>query len=432
MKYIRFVMQILLIIVVGAWLSYFPGTVEVQCQDYTVKAPLSLVAVGGILLIYAILFGQKMILKLLTFFRYRNTQTALRRHKKLAHLCIEGIASLEFGDDDAFIKSYQSSRRLDSHNPLSEYLSFLHAVNINADEDDWSEVGPASPVKYLVYKFQVEQAFVRHDYYDGLSICCAIIQTRATPWFVKAGVFAAIKLKNFEKAIECLEIALDQNILSKQYDESLSVIIWYQFAQHLGPRQKNYIPYLFKAHRANLKCGNVAACLAAALCESNETSKAEKVLEETWVLNPIYQVAISYCDMGDTALSKAQRAQTLLGMQIGSGIAHIIAIYYCIAAELWGEAQALLTASQEQFLLKMWEADYLEAMIAHNYKKTPEIAYNMLKKSCEYHWLNKWICRYCAHQSLSWQPFCEQCDAFDHIAYNPPKSAHVKIPIFPS
>lgn len=432
MKYIVFTLQILLIAAVAIWFSYFPGTLKIDWQDYAINAPLSITMTSLVIVIFLLLFSQKMITRALDFFRQHKVKGLLRKYKKLESLAIEALSAYNLGNMGTFLQNIKAIKKLDPKSPLAQYLSLQSVIHGENEEDVLDEINNASPVQPLVLKWQVEKAFSEQNYQKALLICQKSLQKCVEPWFIKAALFAEIKLKNFEKSIEFVEMGVDQQALSKEYNNYISAIIWYQFAKNLGPNNKNYMPYLFKAHRANLKFTNAAVHLANALFNESDRAKAEKVLEDTWRVDPVYQIAITYCDMGETPVEKAQRARKLLDMQPASSIAHVTTIYYYIEAALWGEAQRLLTISKEENFVQQWEVDYLEALIAHDQHKSPEQAYDLLKKSFDYHLLNKWICQYCGHKSLSWQPFCEKCDAFDHIAYEVPKSARVKVPIFPS
>lgn len=436
MKYLFFIIKLLLILGVVIWASYYPGDVILDWDQYIYKMSLR-VFLGGslfIILIILTLYGAyKNLFNSLKVHMERRSRTQL---KSLQEQMIQGLIDLELKNTSAAKKILNQLLKKKSKDALVLFYEFKVAYD-SQDKKLIESLLPSlqlSPqLKILSIKYQIEQAVSQNNYPLAFTICRDALRTLSGAWLHKVGIFLAIKEKNFEQAHTLLKEGTYLQEFDNAYVHYMGSIIWYQHAKTVGEKSKDYIPFLSKSHDLNIRFTNAAVRLACAYKNQDQISKAKETLLETWNEAPeSFEIAEEYVSLGKNAVESAKLARELLEMQPQSKVGRIVLVLQYIKAKLWGEVKhemddlALLPSKDLGH-----EKEYLEALLVHEEKGDNDKAFDILQRLLESALRQKWQCQYCGNRSNSWQPFCESCDAFDHLDYVQPKNSSASIPILP-
>lgn len=437
MNYLIFVFKLCLILAVVIWASYYPGDVSLEWEDYVVKMTLRVFLGGGLAIGLIILTLYSAYKNLFNSIKAHMERRAFSQFKAQQEQIVAGLIDVELGNISKAKKLVTSLMNKKDPTPLALLYAFNAAYHFNQAEkiDELiPQLQVVKELKILSTKYQIELAVSQGNYPLAFTICREALKNTSGAWLLKVATFLAIKEKKFEEALAYLKEGRQIHEFDKNYDDYMSSIIWYQHAKFLGEEHENYITYLHRSHDLNIGFTNAAVRLARAYEATNAAKKAKNVLTETWKMRPnSYEIAESYCALGTDPMDKAKLARELLSLQPDSRVARIILTVQYIQARLWGEAKKELDALESKHTDTAKETvDYLQALIAHDEKEDTEKAYEILQNLLSEHLKQKWQCHYCGHRSISWQPFCDSCDAFDHLERGDQKRALSTIPTFPS
>lgn len=420
MTYFLLTAKILLVLGAVIWASYVPGEITLEWQEYIIKFSLR-TYVG---------FSLTILILLITLYDaykdlYNRIKFRLERkaHSKLTRFqakLMESFIDLELHNNT---RVDEEIRYLEKRHPgslLGLYFKYRAAVAQNDTErlDDLVfRLQQDSILKPLAYKIQIRSAVSMGNFTLALQLTQDALNKFPSAWFYKSAIFLCINSKNYEEALNYLRDGSRIYQFGEDYERYLLSVIWYQYAKSLGAESAEYVDYLQKAHDANLSYTQPALKLAQKYFEEDQRDRAKGVLKETWaVQKQSYSVAMAYASLGGDAIEQAQYAKELHEMDPEAAVAQLVLILKYTEAKLWAEARRTLDDfSREHGADYKLEVDYLTAILAHEELGEAERAYEVLRGILRENLRRKWTCRYCGHQTDTWQPLCESCDRFDHL-----------------
>lgn len=437
MNYFWLILKLAIILFAVIWTSYHPGTILLDWFGYNITIPLN-VFVGLFLSVMVVLLalynGYKSLFE--TFRQYKQRR-AYAQLKEWHETLVRTLVNLEFGEKTNTDKVVQQIKKEKLPDELGLYLLYQYG-NANNEDELLKKILPqllaSQDLRQLGLKYQVQTAVSQGNYDLAFTLCEGVVEEKNTsPWLMKAVIFLAVKLKKYQFALDHLRLGLSRKAFDTDYADYMAAVIWFQWAKSEGEDNDNYVPYLEKAHNLNVRFIRAAIRLSVGLKAQGKADKAAKVLKETWAVRPeAYEIAYEYAALGATALERVHLVKELMEVHPDSVAAKIVLTLYYIKAELWGEAKQALDQLSDIKRANHQEAvHYLQALLAQNEKGDTHKAYALLEDVFAEKLSKRWRCQYCGHTSTSWQPFCENCDAFDHLDYENAQRKDTPIPLLP-
>jgi HemY protein len=166
-----------------------------------------------------------------------------------------------------------------------------------------------------------------------------------------------------------------------------------------------------------------AALAARVLAEKGQKRKASKVLVSAWAANPHPDLAAAFAAIEPDESPQARRSRfaTLIGAAPGHPEGRMLDAELALAAEDFPAArEALGDLAETQPTTRSLA---LMAAIERGSGDSDEVVRGWLAKALNASRGPQWVCDKCNHVHATWAPVCENCGAFDTLAWRAPPHA---------
>lgn len=361
-------LELIILFAIAIWLVTQPGLVSIEWGQYHVEADLS---VGYLILIssfiaLAIVFKTWRFIVLLPSRMYAYSQK-LRPEKGLTALSQSVIATALEERDQARSDAHRFERFL-GDNPV--YKALL-AYN-NMAEGKFAEARLVcenmkndANAKTLSWILEAKIAFSEGKDSNALmSLQNLYSMHERSPWVIKSLLKCALKLQQYDLALEVLKKAERNSILTAIQVKSTRAFIFFQQAsvETLTLDQKENL--LEGAHRLAPEMITIALQYSKILRLLDKTKRAKKIIEQTWALHPHVDLLDEYVAIEPEADTKAimKLADKLVGYNEFHGDSYLAIASFAMKLSEWGRVRAALHDYQEKHKMNQ-EACYLMARL---------------------------------------------------------------------
>jgi HemY protein len=425
MRMLIFLIQIIFVATATIWLSYHPGTVRLDWQNYHVETTFTVFTVGAVSF-FLILYVLNRVWRFLVSFPSRvSAYVADKRQQKGLIALIEAQTALELGDS----KSARAKVEIIRHCLESEVLSLSVLAQVALQEDDLKAAHNAFlqmnkyPLGHLKSLYgQIVISLKQKDFskaYTDLQELVAIYPKAC--WVLKTLFEIGVSLKKYNDALELLRPMIRTGQLTDASAQHHQAVLFYEKIQEdsLTTWDLNAkISLLEKAHALAPDLIPIALTLIQTYKLHGCIRKGFKVIEKTWSFSPHPLLAVAYEEL--EPVTESQECVERL-RRLASFMPHHIESELMIArAELkfgrWGQARGTLNRLGK---------NYGHTMASCRLMAELELAEKGDEISCR-HWLEKaliaksdpgWICTQCNRPQETWISTCKDCHTFDSIKW---------------
>jgi HemY protein len=170
-----------------------------------------------------------------------------------------------------------------------------------------------------------------------------------------------------------------------------------------------------------------AAILAARkLAKNGRTWKAQDVVEAAWLQAPHPDLASAYAAIhpNDDPAARARRMKALVQLNPNHVESHLVAAEQAIAQGQWFDARTALEPLTRGF--PTTRACVLMAEIAQAERADVTAAQGWLARAARSPRDAQWRCGHCGFVMQDWSAICSNCDAFDSLTWEAPRSGAIE------
>lgn len=349
---IRILVYLVLLALAAAGLSWFadnPGAVTIRWPGY--EAEPTLFQAFILLALTAIALAFLVWLTILVFNAPGRLARYIRerRRRKGFKALQEGIFAAGAGDTTLAARSASLANKLAPNEPLTQLLR-AQAAQLAGDRAAAQRIftsmldNPSTKLLalrglFLEAKREGQMEAARHYVERALDI------NPSLPWPATALFEFQCQARDWNGALNTLSIARHHRIIDRQTADRRRAVLLTALAMESEEKGDGKTAELaLEAHRLAPDLVPAAAIAGRALAAQGNTSKAAKVLAETWELSPHPDLAIAYAHArpGDSPRDRLARVKTLASLTPGHPEAAIAVADAAISAREWREARSAL------------------------------------------------------------------------------------------
>ncbi len=358
-RVIWFLIQLGLIIAFALWLAENPGYVEIDWLDYTLNVHVGLFFVGMLVFLFLFLTVYSV---LKTFFMLpsarRQRKEVTDRDKGYRALTL-GLSALAAGDTK--IASYQAQRAL-KFLPSKAGLPLLldaQAARLRGDESAAHESFTAllenKDAAFLGVRGLLQTAIEQHRYDDAREMAKRALKSYPKqPWILKTLYDLDIKSALWDDAQNTLYRLEKAKGIDAESALSERLALWMVQAEDAFNQNdvSNAHSFSGRALKADKQFVPANSLLARIYIKKNEHSRAVKLIEKAWKLNPHEEYIGIWTDLmpdktKDDAVARLRWYERLISLNTKSADGQLAAGRAAMHADLWGEARNYLSKAEE-------------------------------------------------------------------------------------
>ncbi len=349
---IRILLYLALLVLSAAGLAWFadrPGTVTVNWLGYEAEATVFQAVILLVLAAIALAFVFWLISLVINGPGRLARYIQLRRRRRGYKALQDGIFAAGAGDNALAVKYATIANKLVPNRPLTQLLR-AQAAQLSGDRaaaqriftsmlDDPSTKLLALRGLFLEAKREGEMEAARHYVQQALDI------NPSLPWPATALFEFQCQARDWNGALATVSIARHHRIIDRKTADRRRAVLLTALAMESEEKGDGKAAELaLEAHRLAVDLIPAAAIAGRALAAQGNTSKAAKVLAETWELapHPDLAVAYAYARPGDSPRDRLARVKTLANLTPGHPEAAIAVATAAVSAREWDEARSAL------------------------------------------------------------------------------------------
>lgn len=351
-------LKIGLIVAAAIYLARYPGHVSIDWMGWRID--LSLALLGAMLLtitVLAVILVRLWIGTMRAPAKIVAARRASRRDRGYRALT-QGMVAVAAGDAQEAKRQAQKAEGLLNDPPLTRLLS-AQAAQLQGDDQAASKYFKAMledpHAAFLGMRGLMMQALDKGDDAEADRLAEKAHELRPDAiWATERVIDARQRLGDWDGAMKALVALEKSGALSQEFVKprrSELLLAKAQESQREGDTA-NALKTALEARKLNPTSASATASAARLLHFDGKTSRAAKLIEETWRAAPDPILARVYKEVApaDTdALKHVKRFEKLLSFNPAHIESHIALAEAALEASLWGEARTHLSAALESF-----------------------------------------------------------------------------------
>jgi HemY protein len=414
----RLFLKLSLAIIFSVFLSLNPGVASLKWFGYQIEMPVAILLVGVFILIVLILSLHSLWQKLWLIPEYYIKFMQKRRQLKGEKLLIEGLTAIAAEQAEEAIHSIELAKVLIPDNPLTLFVA-AQSAHMNQDTNKarsyFESMHKQPNLRFLGLRGLILQAKEKKDWVQVENFLKEALKLRPdAPWIHEQILENQVRLieANQMKFIETQSV--QRFLPSNKWSAHQAVMYWLR-AEQVQDDLDQHITLLSKAHTLSPDSVPIACYLATAYHRAQNSSKAQKVLNNTYKAQPHRELTACWLKINST----------LKSLEAYQGLEKLTASHPNHPETLWIMAQAAFEAQlwgQAQKLLQDLHAEYGDTQgICYMMAQLEEIQHPQNKDLIRSWWRramaagpeNHWLCQNCGHHSHKWEAICDYCGAIN-------------------
>jgi HemY protein len=320
--------------------------------------------------------------------RWRAHRKAIREMKGYRALTL-GMVAVAAGDAIEAKRQSRRSTDLLTQAPLTKLLQ-AQSAQLNGDNQAatkyFEDMRDNPEVSFLGIRGLMTQALRDGDSERALALAEDARKLRpSAKWVLLELLDLQMEAGFWNRALATLEEAEKTGAISTEEAKPLRARLSLRQAARLQDAGQNgeALKIVKKAMKADPSNDAVVALAADLMQQSNDTRKAEKLIESAWKQQPTPVLAQAYRNLAATdatPIAKVKRFETLLSLSPDAAESHIALADAALDANLWGEARTHLAKATDilgdpvpPVLCRLWarleEAEHGDLTAAHRWLK---------------------------------------------------------------
>lgn len=417
-KGIRLFLKLSLGAILGIWLTLYPGTVSLDWLGYQIEMPVSFLLLGIFLLIVLLLSLNSLWRNLWLLPEYYMKFIQKRRRLKGEKLLVEGLTAISAEQANEASYSLDLAKVLLPDNPLTLFVA-AQAAHINHDSNkakSYFEAMYQQPnLKFLGLRGLILQAKEKKDWMQSEKLLKEALKLRPdSPWVHEQILENQIRLTD-SKQVDLIETQSIQRFLPNLKWNTHQAIINYLKAEKFQEDASQYISLLNKAHGLAPENISIACRLAMAHHRAGSTSKAQKILYNTYKLQPHRELAAFWLKMNShlKTLESYQGLEKLTESHPNHPETFWILAQAAFEAQLWGQAQKLLHDLHHQYGDTQGVCYMIAQLEEVQHPQQKDLIRSWWRRAMAAGSDNHWVCQNCDHHSHEWEAICNYCGSID-------------------
>lgn len=420
-KFLIFLLKVILFVVVAVWVADRAGRVSFEWQDHVIETSAALAIGLIVLMMWASYKAARFISILHTTPRIYRMHARLRQqrqgHKMLSE-AVNAIAEQKKGKSLLFLRRAEKllgpSQVVDlvkSHLGNDAKIS-APAINISAEVNSpfaWRQV-----VEHHLHEHRLGEALqaakMFAEKHPALPLAKKMlfdVHVRSRNWDAAMGTLEEMRLQHAmpRKDWRVVKAA----VLAERARESLEhghPVDAFDMAMQADRMHPNWVPAISMAARA--------------LAKQDKAKEASNLIERMWGTAAHEQLGDLYLALrtGKSDLQKAQAAEKLAKNSIANPASRLFVARALTKAGLWGQARSYAKALADEHPRK----DYYEllAHIEDIQNHDPATAQEWRKLASSAPPDEAWVCGNCKQPHAEWQGLCQSCKGFNTLAWGVP------------
>jgi HemY protein len=418
---IRLFLKLLFVCALAVFLTLYPGTVVLEWFGYKIDMPVS-VLLGLFFGFTAVcIFFHHIWRKIwgipLRYFQFLQK----RRQNKGERLLLESLTAIAAQQPEEAQSSIELAKVLLPNHPLTVFIAAqsAHMLKDSLKAASYFEKMVENPslaflgLRGLILLAKSQGDWIKVDHF----LKQAMSMRPDSPWVQQEILESQIQLARAgqDKAISTETV---YRLLPKQeWQKHQSVLLWLK-AEKNRDDLVVFRKLCQKSHDLNPEFVVVAVNLAQSWIQTGHRSKAQRILEVTYKLNPHRELAYLWLTMADglEPIEKYRYLEKLTSLSSSHPETWWVMAEVAFEAKLWGQARSYLNT-----ILAYGESQSACRLMA----QVEEAEYPLAEEKIRDWWVRAsmapkqegWFCRSCLNSSETWQSVCAHCDDVGQIAW---------------
>jgi HemY protein len=428
MRYFSFFFIVGFLVWVSVTLTDFPGIVSLEWAGWRVDTSFTILL--GVIVIISIIVA--LAYRFLLFLRNTpkeiNTKWLANRRERGYQALTRGMVAVAAGDaDEAQNQANLASKLLDEP-PLTLLLS-AQAAKMCGDETAeiryLTAMVKRSDTEFLGLRGLYNQAIKRDDKTEALSLAKRACRLEPkSPWVINDLFNLQISNGQWLDAKITTNDLLQRKLITSDTEKRFKGVINYQLsekARNSGDLSSAY-SYLQDSIKLAPDLIPAAVNLADRWIDNKNTTKAKKMLETSWNINPHPALLDPYwlaCNAKDT-IDKVRATKKLIS-KCPNHFESLIAIaQISLEAQLWGEVRQYLKIAIKKTSPPSSRVCQMMAKLEERENGNHKLAHEWKIRASHTNADPVWVCNYCDDIISRWLATCAKCGKFDSYSWRSP------------
>jgi HemY protein len=361
-KFILWLVRLVVLVFIVAWLMTQEGAVSIRWNDYLVDTSLP-TFVGIILLVFVAIY---LVIRFWSFIV--NLPANMQKRSEMKRLN-RGLSTLLKVEEALALEDKSRLRRMiadiqHSFGDTPVTHAILARIGLKTDDNTLAEthlrkLSDEEKGTDLARIWMAKREMDLENWDEAYKLLIKLVADHpSSVWGYVALLDVCQQQERYEEALDILPKLQRLKVISRIEMAARQSQLYYNISHNhreIEPSLSDRIAYLKKAH--SLDAGNIKASLQLAKIYrvQNKDSKASKVIEETWPHSPNHDLADLYASIAHATngSSQLQAIEKLCETNSQNPTSLLIKAKYAIKAKQWGKARAALTDYQEQWPLSV-------------------------------------------------------------------------------
>ena len=431
LKPIWFLIKIVLLVVIVAWLAARPGEIEILWNGYLVQTSFGAFLAMLIVLIVVCALLYRFWRSLVSMPQVMRRYKEIKGRERGFEAVTKGLVAVASGDARGAEKQASRARKLVPDTPLSRLLMAQSALmngNDNQARIEFESLLEDKNAAFFGLRGLMNQAFKRGDNQKALELLrTAEALHPKRDWIVESLFQAEVGCKDWVRADQTLTKAIKFGVFDRETGRlHRQAILIAQAQSALLKQMDNQALSLAKrAFKAGEDFRPASILYARLLIKAGRRRKAIAVVEKAWSVAPHPDLANAWQDLEPVHKGKTdeQRKASQLHWykrlyNLSSYRTESNAMLGRIAMDLglYDEAREWLKIAGEYTLLAK-----LERLDGRFEIKSRE----WLERAARAKPNPQWVCESCGNITAEWEVLCSSCHDFNSIEWRSPQSARI-------
>ncbi len=419
----RLFLKLTLAAIFAVFLSVNPGSVSLKWFGYQLEMPVAVLLVALFLLISVCLVIHSLWRKIWQIPELYLKFLQKRKVLKGERLLVKALTAIAAQQPEEAIHSIELAKVLIPSHPFIPVVAAQSAYmgHDSAKAKSYFETMCKDPsLRFLGLRGLILQAREQKDWLQAETFLKQALKLRPdSPWVQEQILENQVQLVETGQA-QLIETQGVQRFLKSDVSKSHQAITYWLKAQKSPENVDAYVTSLTKANGLLPDHVPIACGLALAFYQSDNQSKAQKILKNTYKLQPHRDLATCWLKIhpGLKPLEAYQSLEKLTQPHSNHPETWWVMAHAAFEAQLWGQASKYLQDLHTQYGdtqgVCYMIAQLEEAQHPHDHDLIRSWWRRAMAAGSEKHW----VCQKCDHPSHQWQPICGSCGAINQSQWH--------------
>lgn len=415
-KGLRLFFKLALGIIAGVFLSLNPGTVSIAWFDYRIEMPVAILIIGVFLVIVLLISLHGLWRKLWLIPERYIKFMQKRRRLKGEKLLIEGLTAIAAEQVEEASHSIELAKVLIPDSPLTLFVAAQAAYtrhDSNKAKLYFETMYKQPSLRFLGLRGLVLQAKEKKDWLQAEGFLKEALKLRPdSPWVHEQILENQIRLGELSQNQVIQTQSIQRFLPTNQWNSHSAIMYWLK-ASKVNDDSDQYLALLIKAHNFSPENVAIACKLATSYHDRQDYSKAQKILKNTYEIQPHRELAICWSKINPNlkALEVYQGLERLTASHPNHPETLWVIAKAAFEAQLWGQANKLLQDLRNEYGDTKSICSLMGQLEEAQHPQHHELIRSWWQKALALDIENYWFCQNCDSHTNEWEAVCSNCNA---------------------